>query len=767
MKKIFYLYSKSLLSKLALIAILIVGGGNSAWAERTVTISGTSTTQSSYPFCGLWVNKGATGSQYIIPKDQLTKVQGETISKIKLYFNTTNKTWGDATFKVYLKEVNYTAFSSNAFIDWTTLQEVYSGALSIDANGEMTVTFSTPFSYSNDNLLIGFNLQTTGTTNSLSCYGESSTSNISIYTYTGSGGTTYTPSRSNFLPKTTIFFTGTAEPTSLSVSDITYDGATLSWSAGESETTWQVYYSTTEGEPNGSEELTMVNTTPSLALSGLSSQTTYYTYVRSYISESDQSVWVNTSFTTLEQYPLPTAFTLSNYTPTTATFVWTNGEGTTPTSWQIRYSTSSSFNPENGEGTLIDNITSNPYTLEGLAEETTYYVSLRAYYGSSNYSAWTNKVAVTPSDIQNTLLNEGTAINYHVPLHNNTHFGDVMSQFIIPSSDITSIQDRQITKLTFYANSSSINWTGATFDIYLKETSNSNFSSANFENWGTNVYSGSVSVLNGMMIIDLITPFNYHSGNLLVGFKQGSVKTASSVSSTWYGVDRGANVCIYHYISGTTPYTYRNGVIPKITITTQSITADPVQMGLNGYTTFASPRALDLAKLPSGLKAYKASTIDGTRVRFTEIDDVVAANTGILLEGNASETYNIPVATTSGNDISGSNLFFVNSTGGTFTAESGYTYYGMIKATSASDAIVFGRFDPSSVAIPTNRAYLKIANASGSRLTCVFDNGETTGVQTVTAEPLTVNQYFDLQGRRVAQPTRGFYIVNGRKVVIK
>ena len=33
MKKIFYLYSKSLLSKLALVAILVIGGGNSAWGQ--------------------------------------------------------------------------------------------------------------------------------------------------------------------------------------------------------------------------------------------------------------------------------------------------------------------------------------------------------------------------------------------------------------------------------------------------------------------------------------------------------------------------------------------------------------------------------------------------------------------------------------------------------------------------------------------------------------------------------------------------------------
>ncbi len=49
----------------------------------------------------------------------------------------------------------------------------------------------------------------------------------------------------------------------------------------------------------------------------------------------------------------------------------------------------------------------------------------------------------------------------------------------------------------------------------------------------------------------------------------------------------------------------------------------------------------------------------------------------------------------------------------------------------------------------------------------LLDDGETTAVSTPSRNPLTVNQYYDLQGRRVAQPTRGLYIVNGKKVVIK
>lgn len=50
-----------------------------------------------------------------------------------------------------------------------------------------------------------------------------------------------------------------------------------------------------------------------------------------------------------------------------------------------------------------------------------------------------------------------------------------------------------------------------------------------------------------------------------------------------------------------------------------------------------------------------------------------------------------------------------------------------------------------------------------------FGFGETTGINAVNGSEFMVNdsEIYDLQGRRVAQPAKGLYIVNGKKVVIK
>jgi len=65
------------------------------------------------------------------------------------------------------------------------------------------------------------------------------------------------------------------------------------------------------------------------------------------------------------------------------------------------------------------------------------------------------------------------------------------------------------------------------------------------------------------------------------------------------------------------------------------------------------------------------------------------------------------------------------------------------------------------------RAYFTVAGAgTRSVINMVFDD-EATGVNTVNGEGLTVNGLYNLSGQRVLNPTKGIYIVNGKKVIIK
>jgi hypothetical protein len=84
---------------------------------------------------------------------------------------------------------------------------------------------------------------------------------------------------------------------------------------------------------------------------------------------------------------------------------------------------------------------------------------------------------------------------------------------------------------------------------------------------------------------------------------------------------------------------------------------------------------------------------------------------------------------------------------------------------NGSDEAQFRRADSGS--IPAGKAYLMVASGEDApALDVVF--GDATGIEAVKkAETVADGAYYNLAGQRVAQPTKGLYIVNGKKVVIK
>ena len=83
-------------------------------------------------------------------------------------------------------------------------------------------------------------------------------------------------------------------PTSLSVSSITQNTATISWSAGDSENNWDYYYSTSSTTPTASTSPEgSVSITPTANISNLTANTTYYWWVRANCGNGDYSGWVS------------------------------------------------------------------------------------------------------------------------------------------------------------------------------------------------------------------------------------------------------------------------------------------------------------------------------------------------------------------------------------------------------------------------------------------------------------------------------------------
>lgn len=173
---------------------------------------------------------------------------------------------------------------------------------------------------------------------------------------------------------------------------------------------------------------------------------------------------------------------------------------------------------------------------------------------------------------------------------------------------------------------------------------------------------------------------------------------------------------------------------------------------------------------PEGTQVYKVN-LDGSSITMTEIEDrIVTKGQGVVLKNNSTgdlATVNIVMTKTddeSSDDYSGNNL---KGTGVTIS-NPGNAYVLNYKS---SEGVGFYRLS-STGTIPANRAYLTsgatVAGATAAAREFFAFDAAITGIENVNAQDSEADvKTFDLQGRRVTNPAKGVYIVNGKKVIMK
>ena len=190
-----------------------------------------------------------------------------------------------------------------------------------------------------------------------------------------------------------------------------------------------------------------------------------------------------------------------------------------------------------------------------------------------------------------------------------------------------------------------------------------------------------------------------------------------------------------------------------------------VEIGSAGIATFCSEKDLDFTGADA-IAVYKAK-VEGNVVKLTQIHKV-RANTGVILmnalgmDEGAVAAVNVPELTATADDVSDNELVGVT-TPTTVYKTDGTKYNYILEAGPVFKMAVVG-----GATLAAGKAYLSTAydaSANGARLSVVFDDA--TAISNVNVETMTYNRYFDLQGRRVMQPTKGLYIVNGKKVLVK
>lgn len=193
------------------------------------------------------------------------------------------------------------------------------------------------------------------------------------------------------------------------------------------------------------------------------------------------------------------------------------------------------------------------------------------------------------------------------------------------------------------------------------------------------------------------------------------------------------------------------------TLASLTVTACPVTITSAKYATFSSTYAMDYSG--TGITAYTAE-LSGDNVILTPVEDgIIPANKGIILYSEDAGTTPVPVTAESGT-VSETGLKISDGT----TAK-GDNIYVLGKK---NDKVGFYLWT-SALSLSSGRVYLE-APSSGAHeyLSFVLNDGMTTGIDAVQGKGLKANgEYYNLNGQRVAQPTKGLYIMNGRKVIIK
>ena len=172
-----------------------------------------------------------------------------------------------------------------------------------------------------------------------------------------------------------------------------------------------------------------------------------------------------------------------------------------------------------------------------------------------------------------------------------------------------------------------------------------------------------------------------------------------------------------------------------------------------GYATFCSAYPLDFTN--SGVTAYIA-TINGTTVEFSEVSSV-PANTGVLLKGEAGKkTFAVAASTT---DVSANKFMGVLE-----DTEVDGGIYVLMAGTETNKGTGFYKTTAAKFTVGAHTAYLP-ADVAGARTFIGFEDA--TAIEEIATANAENGKFFDLQGRSVAQPTKGLYIVNGKKVIMK
>ena len=377
-------------------------GDQSDWSNTcefmpsAYTYIGTGTSTSGY--APLYGNYNNSYDQMIYTASQLG-LEASEITHIG--FNSSAANSNPRTISIYMGHTTKSSFSSNSdFVSINDLTEVYSGTWNITA-GWNEFELTTPFNYDgSSNLVIA--LYSKGSYKSTTFYYTVTSSSQVVYAYSDSNDPNPNTNEGNwssfnsrntttYLPnlKLLAVVSNTPKPRNLVVSNITSEGATVTWEAPSSATPtgYEYQYKTSTGEWPAA--WTNNGTNLTCTLSELTASTDYVVRVRANYADGDSDP-AEIQFTTEATCMPVTNITVSDITSNSAKLAWTPGGS--ETNWQYLTLAHGDTPDWTSERVITSNthanVPANIYACTGVQPQpnTEYDFYVRANCGGGDYS---------------------------------------------------------------------------------------------------------------------------------------------------------------------------------------------------------------------------------------------------------------------------------------------------------------------------------------------------------------------------------------------
>ncbi|MBQ2123518.1 MAG: leucine-rich repeat domain-containing protein [Bacteroidaceae bacterium] len=185
------------------------------------------------------------------------------------------------------------------------------------------------------------------------------------------------------------------------------------------------------------------------------------------------------------------------------------------------------------------------------------------------------------------------------------------------------------------------------------------------------------------------------------------------------------------------------------------------------------------AEIPEGVEVYTAREIDGDRLKMDLVEGgVLPANTGVLVKASTG-TYTFVCTEKEVSEIA-DNLFSGSATAEYIDVPSNKTAF-VLSSVDGNVGMYLAKLTDGQFLNNANKAYLLLSkdklgisdeevdtSIGGMQLSLRFDFNGSTGIDGVQTETSVQGAIYDLYGRKLqSAPTKGLYIINGKKVLVK